>query len=371
MVHPMPGGSFTLAEELFARGDPAFVGELRRVSEAERLGKFASRWLSDRRPIARQFLIDYFSLPLNAYRHEALVKRLFKGIEKSSDDELMGVLLVAMDRSIRRERKTRTRFKWNNAQTLAEAEEFVRQWSAEGYTGGNIQNYNNRFYASMTKNEEVVISRRDTMPRPPKSQWQRNQPIQDYVRQRLEKRFVLFSLPTRRYLRRRAWRYFRILGKTNPERYQRAAISYLERYTDQDVDTDIHLLDNWGLVHTLFYDSPALVRPAKGWEFAEGKSLADLIPAPRLDEVWLDAPDALLELLINAGCRTVRHWAGWLLRARHRDWLGRQSIAILFKLIDHPDADVAGARFRVDRKPYRSGFGAGGGLADSARRGRS
>jgi hypothetical protein len=49
----MAGGSFALAEELFARGDPAFVAELRRVHDAERLGKFAARWLADPRPAAR------------------------------------------------------------------------------------------------------------------------------------------------------------------------------------------------------------------------------------------------------------------------------------------------------------------------------
>src|SRR5436305_189745 len=108
----MASGSWPLAEELFARGDPAFVAELRAVHDAERLGSFAARWLADRRPVARQLLIDYLSGPLNAFRHEALVKRLFKGVEKAGDDELMGVFLVALDRSIRRVRKTLTRRKW-------------------------------------------------------------------------------------------------------------------------------------------------------------------------------------------------------------------------------------------------------------------
>ena len=79
---------------------------------------------------------------------------------------------------------------------------------------------------------------------------------------RFEKRCLLFSLPTRRYLRRRAWRYFRLLGKRDPARYVKAAAGFLTRYTDADTDSDIHLLDNWGLVHALFRDSPALVRPA-------------------------------------------------------------------------------------------------------------
>src|SRR5262245_517039 len=69
------GTSWERAEELLGRGDPAFVDELRRLSDAERLGKFAARWYKDRRPAARQLLLEYLSRPLNAFRHEALVKR--------------------------------------------------------------------------------------------------------------------------------------------------------------------------------------------------------------------------------------------------------------------------------------------------------
>src|SRR5262245_66407158 len=100
MAAPTPG-SWALAEELFERGDPAFVDELRRVTDADRLGTFAERWLAERRPVARQFLFDYLNRPLNAYRHEALVKRLFKRTEAAGDDAVMGAFLVLFDRSIR------------------------------------------------------------------------------------------------------------------------------------------------------------------------------------------------------------------------------------------------------------------------------
>src|SRR2546423_22038 len=118
----MAAGSWALAEELYARGDAAFVAELRRVHDAERLANFAAHWLADPRPAARQLLQAYLALPLNAYRHEGLVKRLFKGAEKAGDDECMGWFLVAFDRSIRRTRKTVTRHKWAELPTRAEAE---------------------------------------------------------------------------------------------------------------------------------------------------------------------------------------------------------------------------------------------------------
>src|SRR5713101_2040384 len=110
MRRPMAtANSWLLIEELLERGDPAFVTELRKVHDAERLGGFANRWYADPRPWARQFLFDYFNLPLNAFRHEALVKRLFKLAEKAGDDALMARFMVAFDRSVRRVKSDRRR----------------------------------------------------------------------------------------------------------------------------------------------------------------------------------------------------------------------------------------------------------------------
>src|SRR5262245_52991317 len=91
-------GSWPYAEELLERGDPAFVDEFRRITDADRLGDFAAKWLADRRPASRQRLLEYLNRPLNAFRHEALVKRLFKRAEQTEDDEVMGRFLVALDR---------------------------------------------------------------------------------------------------------------------------------------------------------------------------------------------------------------------------------------------------------------------------------
>jgi hypothetical protein len=341
------GGSLTLAEELFARGDPAFVRELRRVHDAEWLGSFAARWLADPRPAARQGLLAYLALPFNAYRHEALVKRLFKGAERAGDDGLMGAFLVAFDRCVRRARKTVTRHRYARVPTRAEAEARVREWAAEGYTANGVYPVQREFYVYASKPEEVVVARKNTMPKPPERFLKRTVSLHESLRQRFEKRFVLFSLPTRRYLRRRAWRYFRKLGKANPDRYRAAALAYLKRYADADVDTDVHLLDNWGLVHTLFSDSPALVRPARGWEFAERKTLADLTPAPRYPAVWTGSPEALFELLTAANCTTVRQWASWMLRAYQADWLARRPVSELLALADHADPRVAALAFEA------------------------
>lgn len=347
----MVAGSWSLAEELFARGDAGFVDELRRVHFADRLGDFAARWLADTRPFARATLLDYLSRPLNCYRHEPLVKRLFKLAERAGDDEVMGAFLAAFDRTVRRARKTipRTKYEWFSSQAAAEAA--VRTWEAEGYSNSYVRNWSGRFYAYAQKSEPVVVMPANTMmPRPPEQARKKDQRIPDGFRQRLEKRHVLFSLPTRRYLRRRAWRYFRLLGKRDPARYIRAAAGFLTRYTDADTDSDIHLLDNWGLTHALFHDSPALVRPAKGWDFAPGRSLANLTPAPYLEAAWAADPPAVFAVLLGAQCRAVRQWAVWRLRKHHEGWLAAQPVATLLRLADHDDPDLSALGFDLLEK---------------------
>jgi hypothetical protein len=347
----MAAGSWSLAEELFAREDPGFVDELRRVHFADRLGDFAARWVADPRPFARRALFDYLSRPLNCYRHEPLVKRLFKLAEKAGDDELMGAFLVAFDRIVRRVRRTVNRYKNETFASRAAAEAAVREWAAEGYDKATVNEYSGRFYAFAWKQELVVVMPGNmVMPRPPEKYRKKNLPLDDRTRQRLERRLLLFSLPTRRYLRRRAWRYFRLLGKQDPARYVRAAVGFLPRYTDADIDSDIHLLDNWGLTHALFHNSPALVRPAKGWAFAEGKSLADLAPAPYLEAAWAADPTAVFEVLLRANGRAVRQWAVLMLRRHHEAWLATQPVATFLRLADHPDPDLSAFGFDLLEK---------------------
>jgi hypothetical protein len=338
----MAPGSWALAEELFVRGDAGFVDELRRVHWGGRLGDFAARWFADRRPFARSALFDYLARPLNCFRHEPLVKRLFKLAETAGDDELMGAFLIAFDRTVRRERKSFVRQKNGSFGTKAEADSALRAWLAEGYENESIGNWSNRFYAHAWKQVPAIVTAgRKTMPRPAERAHTKDVPIPDALRRRFERRFVLFSLPTRRYLRRRAWRYFRRLGRSDPRRYLKAAADMLARYADADTDTDLHLLDNWGLTHVLYHDCPALVRPARGWEFAAGKTAEDLAPAPYLEPAWAADPPGAFGVLLAANCGTVRRWAVAMLRRHHEGWLAAQPVATLLKLADHTDPDLS------------------------------
>src|SRR5262249_25440093 len=96
------GGDWLVLHELLERGDPEFVDRLRTIADADALGAFAERWYANSSPNARRLLLAYLERPLNAYRHEALVKRLFKRAEAAGDDAVMARFIVAFDRSIRR-----------------------------------------------------------------------------------------------------------------------------------------------------------------------------------------------------------------------------------------------------------------------------
>src|SRR5262249_16092396 len=107
---PADAVSWLVLEEHLERGDPTFVDELRKDTDADRLGTFAARWYADTRAASRRLLVEYLNRPLNAPRHEALVKRLFKLAEQAADDEVMGRFLVLWDRSVRRKRRTKYRY---------------------------------------------------------------------------------------------------------------------------------------------------------------------------------------------------------------------------------------------------------------------
>jgi hypothetical protein len=347
----MAAGSWSLAEDLFDRGDAGFVDELRRVHFTDRLGQFAARWIADPRPFARAALLDYLARPLNCYRHEPLVKRLFKLAEKAGDDELMGRLLFAFDRTIRRVRKSVTRSKHGRFPTRVAAEAAVREWAIQGYTNSSIYNSTNEFYAYAWKREPaVVIPGNTVMPRPSERERAKNHSIPDALRQRLERRHLLFSLPTRRYLRRRVWRYFRVLGQSDPARYVRAISGVLWHYTDADIDSDIHLLDNWGLTHALFHGSSALARPARGCVFAPGQSIADLTPSPYLEAAWAADGMAVLQLLWLANSRAVRQWAMKMLRKHHESLLASLAPVVVLRMADHHDPDVSAFGFELLEK---------------------
>ncbi len=121
--------------------------------------------------------------------------------------------------------------------------------------------------------------------------------------------FRLFSITTRHYLRRRAWRYFRRLGRLQPARYVPAASRALILYHDDDVSDDLSLIDNWGLMHVLYHRDPILVPKRSGWAVAPNRAVDELRPAPIYERLWASEPRALVDLLTRARCGVVLRWA--------------------------------------------------------------
>jgi hypothetical protein len=365
------GGDWLLLQELLERGDPEFVDRIRAMRDAEALGSFAERWWANPAPGARRLLLAYLERPLNAYRHEALVKRLFKRAEADGDDAVMARFLVAFDRSIRRVQWGKHHYERQQVQTREEAQRLVGLWLAQGYDQANFwENARGGCQVWGTWSEPYLTSPGGTtMPR--------GKPIEYYVgydpltfrpkttqapdwigklkidvgkyinadsppdsaRPKLE-RFRLFSVATRQYLRRRAWRYFRRLGKVHAERYVPAIAEALALYEDADVASGLALIDNWGLVHALFHHSPVLEARPRGWIPAEGRSLAELEPAPIYEDLWRSSPRAVFDLMIRARCRPVRQWAVRMLRrdpAAARTALGLEEV---LGLLAHDDSEI-------------------------------
>lgn len=330
-------------DEWLARRDPAFVDRLRRVSDADALAGFAPRWYADLSPEARRLLFDYLDRPLNAYRHEGLVKRLFKLAEAAGDDAVMARFLVAFDRSIRRVQRDGQRGRQRQVETEGEAKRLAVLWKAEGCSWTGYSRLGRSYLVTGTWREpRLVVPGGTTMPRgrmfpwtiiDPKTRRRQNVQVADWVfvlllnperysnfndvpddaRTQLEQRFRLFSIATRHYLRRRAWRYFRRLGRSDPDRYVAAISEALALYCDDDVASGSALLDNWGLIHALFHHCRVLVSRARGWSLASGRSLAELEPAPIFEDLWRAAPRALFDLLLRGQCRPVRQWAARML----------------------------------------------------------
>lgn len=244
-------GSTLLLDEYFEAGDERFLAEVLACGAEKWLKMLGERWYRDPRPFARRALLAYIDDGCARMHHRGLVKALFKRAEAASDDEAMGRFLVAFDRLIARELR--------------------RTYRADPVTGG---------YGS-TQILKVVTPEWDGM----------------------------FSRKTRRYLQRRAFRYFRRFGRREPVRYGRAIRAALACYRDEHLATVPQVVDAWGLMHILYHGAPALTRQPGGVRVAPGHALAELAPAPIHPAAWRGCLDELLVLAQRAASRPVRGFA--------------------------------------------------------------
>ncbi len=305
-------GSLLLAEEYFASEDSRFLEAIRSVRAPRALAGFVDRWKRDVRPFARAQILAYLAEPLGSLCHNVVVKRWFKHAEEHGDDEIMAAMLVALDVSVRRVRKSRRRYDWQSRQI----------WT-----------------------EERLVTSRDVLPREltVKRRGWNGREYAEYTQQaRVPRNGRLFTHRTRAYLRRRAWRYFRRLGYQCPDRYVPAIARALMQYRDVDLARGENILDTWGLVHACFQGHGALEFTSSRIRLKEGRSIGDLTPAPRFVVLWRSAEAAktLFALIRRAHSRLARLWAMELLRQEHAARLAEIPVEELFSLLEHDDEEV-------------------------------
>ena len=309
----LPNGSWLVAEDLLEKGDVDFLSELRRIHDADQLGSFAPTWFNDRRAASRRLLLQYLEQPFNCFRHESLVKRLFKLADAGGDDEMMARFLVGFDRSLRRVKRKRFRYDWNTRQS----------WSEETLRVPFMtQVPKSEKHVRFDENSKLIVPR--------------------FIRPDRIVRLQLFTTATRQYLRRRAWRYFRKIGKSDPVRYISAVSTALQLYRDSDCASGLELIDNWGLVHVLFHDSQVLTSKSHHWNLSDGRSLGELKAAPAFLDAWkAHGGESLLQLVGNSQCRPIRQWAIGLLREYHSGAITGVTINTILKWLNSDDSELS------------------------------
>lgn len=268
--------SLVLIDELFEAGDDRFLAEVLACTADGKLKSLAPKWYADRRPWARTMLLAYVEDGCDRPRHRVLVKALLNLAEEREDDELMAALLHAFDRMVRHESQTRTGYDWRSGQRT---------------TYRILKQVN-----------------------PPRS---RGAAAYKLWSHKGDRRFAApyFTLATRRYLRRRAYRFFRLLGHRDPDRFFKGAMMALARYRDADLERPEHILDCYGLVSLLHHHSDILERSSHRVRVVHGRTLAELEPAPVHPDAWRGRVEPMLRLLLRADCLFVRRFlVRWLER---------------------------------------------------------
>ena len=301
-------GQMMLAEEYFANENELFLETLRQASQPKSLAAFADRWKRDPRPWARRQILDYLAQPLNCPGHQPVVKHLFKQAEEVKDHELMVAFLVAFDRQVRREIRTKRRWDFRS-RTASEEERLV---TPRDVIPANLQR-----------------SARDPMTGEPISYGART-----------PRGAKLFKYRTRYYLRRRAWRYFRWLGYREPAAYVAALVSGLAAFEDSDLQRGENILDSWALMHACFGEHDALEFGATHIQLKEGRTLGELSPAPMFPEAWKKPETAplVLGLVVRARSRLVRLWATQLFQRDHAAFA--PTWETILALLEHEEAEV-------------------------------
>lgn len=277
---------------------------IRQLQDPHWLKGLGELWVADHRSEVRQLLVGYLRAPLNAPGHEVLIRTLLRQAERQQDDQVMGLLVVAFDRAIRRNCLPVKSGQGELA--AASGEQPDPQCAAAGFrlrTPAGTTELRLRAVTGLKGELIVPVETAATNP----------------AEGRVER--FLFSITTRRFLQRRLWRYFRRLATVDPVRYLEAMCHLLLEYRDTDTPDGIALLDCHGLMQVLFGESDVVIATKSGWKLSPDRRLAELQAAPPYRALWTQGPERLWMLAGNATARVIRQWASQLLRVDHADYL--------------------------------------------------
>ncbi|MBI2478719.1 MAG: hypothetical protein HYV60_08830 [Planctomycetia bacterium] len=310
-----PKPSKLMLDECYSSADDRFLDEFRKFDSYEFLLGFVQKWLQDQRPWARQQIVRYLQEDFAAPGHEVVVKRLFKHFEAQQEHDMLGHFMVAFDRLVRRTRVARYEYDRRSRQS----------WRVEALFAKPNQAVRDETNRTATYRD---FRGRETSYRLPDL---RNRPGNR-----------LFSHRTRNYLRRRVWRYFRQLSYRKPMAYVAFVAAAMKNYEDCDFAAGENILDNWSLVHACYFHHAAIRFTANHANLLEGRSLAELTPAPYQLSAWQTPKGslALVELIVEAKSTLVRLWAMELLQRDHRDAISKIDVATLIKMLSHVDPRV-------------------------------
>ena len=297
--------SFLAIEEYFDAADDQFLPLLKKFQDVKTLGPFADRWAKDSRPWARQQIFKYLDHDWTVIGHQAIIKRLFKAAEANDDLELLARFAVYFDRLTEHKIKTKWHWDWQTRASWQE-EKLVAQTAKVPLQETVTQSWGGRTYTYHVWT-------------PPNAKY--------------------FSMPTRYYLQRRAWRYFRRMGFQQPDSYCKAIAEVLRQYRDKDVASGPKLLDRRTLLHACFRDERLLEFGSKAVALQSGKSLGDLKASPRFPELWKTDSgfQVLWSLLADAKSRLVRTWSKDLILQDHANRCAELPAEDILKLLGHPD----------------------------------
>lgn len=303
-----------LLEELFASQDERFLEYLAEFDSYPLLLHFALQWIGDKRPWARQQLIDYLHHRLNDPGHEVIFKRALKTALDNEDDELLIHFMVVLDGLVRRQRSKIYDYDARTRQSYLREFLFARP-------NRTVREETGRYYEAKSMWGTVRVSLPD---------------LSNSAGDRL------FTQVTRAYLRRRVWRYFRFMAYRDPARYVATLTSALALYKDSHFDSGEAILDNWSLMHACYFSAPEIAFTASHTNVVRGQSLATLKAAPYRPMLWEGESVArqLWDLLTAAQSQFVRLWTIEMLQTRHADWLAQVSIEQLIGLLASGDATI-------------------------------